>query len=57
MDNFCKKHSTKLNSIALILMLAIPFLLYSAALRGLTFEVKIFLVFMIGTMLYVLIRG
>ncbi|NIP32950.1 hypothetical protein GWO25_03580 [Candidatus Saccharibacteria bacterium] len=57
MDNFFKKHSKKLNSIALILMLAIPFLLYSAAMHGLIFQVKILLVLMIGTMLYVLIKG
>jgi hypothetical protein len=57
MDNFFKKHSTKIKSIALILMLAIPFLLYSAAMHGLIFQVKILLVLMIGVMLYVLIKG
>ena len=57
MDNFFEKHGTKLKSIALILMLAIPFLLYSAAIHGLIFQIKIFLVLMIGTMLYVLIKG
>ena len=57
MDNFLKKHRTKLNGIALILMLAIPFVLYSAAMHGLIFQVKIFLVLMGGTMLYVMIKG
>ena len=57
MDNFFNKHSAKLKSIALILMLAIPFLLYSAAMHGLIFQVKVCLMFMIGIMLYVLIKG
>ena len=57
MDNFFKKHSAKLKSIALIFMLAIPFLLYTAAMHGSIFQVKVFLVLMIGTMLYVLIKG
>jgi hypothetical protein len=57
MDNFFEKHSAKLKSIALILMLAIPFLLYSAAMHGLILQVKILLVLMIGIMLFVLIKG
>jgi hypothetical protein len=57
MDNFFKKHGVKLRSIALIFMLAIPFLLYTAAMNGLILQVKVFLVLMIGTMLYVLIKG
>ena len=57
MDNFFKKHGTKLKSLALILMLAIPFLLYTAAMHGSIFQVKVFLVLMIGTMLFVLTKG
>jgi hypothetical protein len=57
MDNFFKKHGVKLRSIALIFMLAIPFLLYTAAMNGLILQVKVFLVLMICTMLYVLIKG
>ena len=57
MDNFFKKHGTKLKSLALILMLAIPFLLYTAAMNGSIFQVKVFLVLMIGTMLFVLTKG
>ena len=57
MDDFFKKHGTKLKSIALIFMLVIPFLLYTAAMLGSIFQIKLFLVFMGGTMLYVLIKG
>ena len=57
MNNFFKKHGTKLKSIALILMLAIPFLLYTAAMHGSILQVKVFLVLMIGTMLFVLRKG
>ena len=57
MDNFFNKHSAKLKRIALILMLAIPFLLYAAAMHGLIFQVKVCLMLMIGIMLYVLIKG
>jgi hypothetical protein len=57
MDNFFKKHGAKLKSIALIFMLVIPFLLYTAAVQGSIFQVKLFLALMIGTMLYVLIKG
>jgi hypothetical protein len=57
MDNFFKKHDTKLKGIALILMLGIPFLLYSAAMVGSIFQIKLLLAFMIGIMLYVLIKG
>jgi hypothetical protein len=57
MDNFFKKHGAKLRSIALIFMLTIPFLLYTAAMHGLIFQIKVFLVLMIGTMLFVLTKG
>jgi hypothetical protein len=57
MENFFKKHGAKLKSIALIFMLVIPFLLYTAAMHGSIFQVKLFLVLMIGTMLFVMKKG
>ena len=57
MHNFFKKHDTKLKGIALILMLGIPFLLYSAAMVGSIFQIKLLLVLMIVIMLYVMIKG
>ena len=57
MDNFLKKHGPKLKTIALIFMLVIPFFLYTAAMHGSLFQVKLFLAVMIGTMLFVLIKG
>ena len=57
MDNFLKKHGPKLKTIALIFMLVIPFFLYTAAMHGSLFQVKLFLALMIGTMLFVLTKG
>ena len=57
MDNFLKKHSTGLKTTALILMLGIPFLLYAAASYDSIFQVKLLLAAMIGTMLFVMLRG
>jgi hypothetical protein len=57
MDNFFKKHGATLKVIALIFMLIIPFFLYTAAMHGSIFQVKLFLVLMIGTMLFVLKKG
>jgi hypothetical protein len=57
MDNFFKKHSEKLKTIALIFMLVIPFFLYTAAMYGSIFQVKLFLALMVGTMLLVLTKG
>ena len=57
MGNFFKKHDAELKTIALILMLVIPFLLYTAAMHGSIFQVKLFLALMIGTMLFVLKKG
>ena len=57
MENFFKKHGIKLKSLALILMLAIPFWLYTAAMHGSIFQIKLFLVLMGGVMLYVLFKG
>jgi len=57
MDDFFRKHSGKLKATALILMLLIPFLLYAAALHGSVLQLKIFLAFMTGNMLYVMTKG
>ena len=57
MNNFLRKHSGKLKTTALILMLLIPFLLYAAALHGSVFQVKLFLVLMTGNMLFLMKRG
>ena len=54
MANFLKKHAAKLNTIALILMLGIPFLLYMGAMQGSVIQVKIYLGLMIATMLMVM---
>ena len=57
MERFLKKHATKLKSAALILMLAIPFLLYAAAAQGSLFQVKMLLGFFILNMLFVMKNG
>ncbi len=57
MDNFFKKHALKLKAIALILMLVIPFFLYTAAMQGSIVQIKLLLALMIGTMLFVLKKG
>ena len=57
MDNFFKKHSSRLKTAALILMLGIPFLLYAAASCNSILQVKLYLALMIGNMLFVLIDG
>jgi len=57
MENFLKKHSTKLKATALILMLVIPFLLYTAATYGSAFQVNLFLAMMIVNMLFVMKKG
>jgi len=57
MENFLKKHSARLKTTALILMLVIPFLLYAAASRGLIFQVDLLLAVMIGNMLFVMLKG
>lgn len=57
MDIFFKKYGAALKAIALIFMLIIPFFLYTAALHGSIFQVNLFLVLMIGTMLFVLKKG
>ena len=57
MDNFFKKHGAKLSGIALILMLVIPFLLYTAAMHGTIIQVKLLLGLMMATMLLVMKKG
>ena len=57
MENFLNKLTEKLNVVALILMLAIPFLLYWAAKHGSSIQVKLFLGLMIATMLFVMKKG
>ena len=57
METFFKKHSATLKTIALIFMLVIPFFLYAAAMHGSILQIKLILALMIGTMLYVLIKG
>ncbi len=57
MDNFLKKHSARLKTTALILMLVIPFLLYAAASYNSIFQVKLLLALLIGNMLFVMLKG
>jgi hypothetical protein len=57
MNNFLRKHSGKLKTMALILMLLIPFLLYAAALHGSVFQLKFFLALMTGNMLFLMKKG
>ena len=57
MNNFFSKHSAKLKTTALILMLLIPFLLYAAAIHGSAFQVKLFLALMAVNMLFVMVKG
>ena len=57
MANFVSKHRGQLRTAALILMLLIPFLLYTAALHGAAVQLKIYLALMIGNMLFVMTKG
>jgi len=57
MESFFKKHAAKLKITALILMLAIPFLLYAAAAHGSLFQVNILLGFFGANMLFVMKNG
>jgi hypothetical protein len=57
MDRFLKRHSIKLKTTALILMLVIPFLLYAAALHGSILQVKLFMGIFIVNLLFVLKNG
>jgi hypothetical protein len=51
MVNLIKKHAPDLNSILLILMLVVPFVLYYFARSGSSAGVMVFLVAMTGVML------
>ena len=57
MEIFFKKHGQRLKTAALILMLAIPFLLYAAASHGSMILVNLLLVLMGGNMLYAMLYG
>ena len=57
MENYLNKLTEKLKVVALILMLAIPFLLYWAAKHGSSIQVNLLLGFMIATMLFVMKKG
>ena len=57
MNKFISKHSGKLKTTALILMLLIPFFLYAAAMHGSAFQVNFFLALMAGNMLFVMVKG
>ncbi len=57
MNNFISKHSGKLKTTALILMLLIPFLLYATALHGSVLQIKFFLALMTGNMLFLMLKG
>ncbi len=57
MDGFIKKHGSKLKTTALLLMLVVPFLLYSAALYGSVFQVKLFMAIFIVNMLFIMKNG
>ena len=57
MESFLKKHATKLKFAALILMLVVPFLLYTAAVQGSLFQVKMLLGFFMLNMLFVMKNG
>ncbi len=57
MDNFFKKHESRLKTAALLLMLVIPFLLYAAASFGSLLQVNLILVLMGTIMFYVMLRG
>lgn len=57
MNSFFKTHSASLKSIALILMLVIPFFLYQTAMHGSVFLVNLFLGLMMAVMLFVMTKG
>jgi hypothetical protein len=57
MYQFLKKHAAKINFLALILMLVIPFALYMAAIQDSLLLVKSFLGLFILNMLFVMKNG
>jgi hypothetical protein len=57
MEKFFSRHSGKLKTTALVLMLLIPFLLYATALHGSVLQIKFFLALMTGNMLFLMLKG
>ena len=57
MDNFFDKYATWIKSAFLILMLAIPFLLYAAAAKDLPDLLNILLMLMGANMLLTMLKG
>jgi len=57
MNEFFKKYSVQLKSMALILMLAIPFFLFQGAVQDSLFQVNLFLGLMMANMLFVMAKG
>ncbi len=57
MTEFFKKHSARLKSIALTLMLVIPYFLYQAAMNDSTLLLNFFFGLMIVNMLFVMKKG
>ena len=54
MNKLFKKYNSPLKSMALILMLAIPFFLYQGAMQDSAFQVNLFLGLMMANMLFIL---
>jgi hypothetical protein len=54
MNRYLKKHAAKMNTIALILMLVLPFGLYTAANQGSALVVKVLLGLFMLNMLFVM---
>lgn len=57
MNEFFKIYNSTLKSMALILMLAIPFFLYQGAIQDSEFQVNLFLGLMMANMLFILKTG
>lgn len=57
MTKFFKKHGARLKSIALTLMLIIPYFLYQAAMNDFTRLLNLFLGLMVVNMLFVMKKG
>ena len=57
MNKFFKKYNSALKSMALILMLTIPFFLYQGAMQDSAFQVNLFLGLMMVNMLFILKNG
>ena len=57
MTDFFKKYGGRLKSIALVLMLIIPFFLYQSAVNGSNLQTNFFLGLMMINMLFVMMKG